>query len=513
MENETGEKEKRIRKITKIYYSNPKVQEALLKFAKDREVVPRYFEGFGKRPDMLNYPSDVMGLVNKGATSFHASEELWDDVLRLNSDMGFEEMQGLRKGWDLLIDIDSPYLDLSRIAAKLVIKAMEFYGISSYGIKFSGSKGFHILVPGNAFPSEIYGSSTKKMFPEWARAITQFLFREIEPSFRKEAGKIMSFGKEKDEKERIFCKNCRRAASSGSIIKMKCPLCGMEIERRDAKLTKRKLRCLNEGCAGVLEIAEKKEYYYCEYCKQDSSKISLDSIRNPEMFEKRVGEDVTEHAKFDLVLVSPRHLFRMPYSLHEKTALASIVLKKEELDTFSPKDADPLRIKIRDFMPEIIEGQGRKLLAAALEWKKTQDLREEKESTAKYSQRGKESYENIDLSGAREDMFPQPILKLMKGLPEGRKRGLFILITFLRSLGFPLEKISEKVREWNKKNTPPLKEGYIKSQLDWHFRQKKKILPPNYENESFYKDLGLLDKKPDAKNPVVEVMRALRKVK
>src|SRR3989344_6262880 len=99
-----SEKEARIRAITRLYYSQPKIQEALLAFGMNREISPRYFEGFGKRPDILQYPSDIMGLVNKGATSFHCSEELWNDVLQLNSDITKEEMDKLRKGWDLLID-------------------------------------------------------------------------------------------------------------------------------------------------------------------------------------------------------------------------------------------------------------------------------------------------------------------------------------------------------------------------------------------------------------------------
>ena len=56
--------ETRIRSITRIYYSKPAVQQALLDFAKKREVVPRYFEGFGKRPDIIQYPSDIMALVS-----------------------------------------------------------------------------------------------------------------------------------------------------------------------------------------------------------------------------------------------------------------------------------------------------------------------------------------------------------------------------------------------------------------------------------------------------------------
>ena len=94
---EISEKEKRVRAITKLYYSNPKVQEVLLEFSKNREVVPRYFESFGKRPDTLQYNSDIMGLVNKGATSFHASEEIWHNPLEINSDMSSKELENMRK--------------------------------------------------------------------------------------------------------------------------------------------------------------------------------------------------------------------------------------------------------------------------------------------------------------------------------------------------------------------------------------------------------------------------------
>ena len=119
---EISEKEEKIRAITKMYYFNPKVQQALLDFASGREVVPRYYEGFGKRPDSIQYPSDILGLVKKGATSFHASEEIWTDPLKIDSNMSQEEINSLRKDWDLVVDIDSKYLDLSKEAAKLVLE-------------------------------------------------------------------------------------------------------------------------------------------------------------------------------------------------------------------------------------------------------------------------------------------------------------------------------------------------------------------------------------------------------
>ncbi|MEK6928904.1 MAG: hypothetical protein AABW65_03035 [Nanoarchaeota archaeon] len=510
------EKEKRIRAITKLYYSNPKVQEAMIKFSVGREVVPKYFEGFGKRPDIINYPSDIISLVDKGATSFHASEEIWNDPLQLSSEIDTLRMNELRKSWDLLIDIDSSFLDFSKIATKLIIAALEHHGVKNYGIKFSGSRGFHIILSGNAFPEEYDGIEKKEMFPEWPRAISEYLSDYIKIEYNKMASEILNdfeslkqrINVSKEDLMQTYCVVCENNAKKDYIAKLSCPICHLEVQRKNFRETKRKLKCLNEKCGGILEIKESVEYFYCETCKdKENEKISLNSDKHPESFEKIKGISAEKIAKLDLVLVAPRHLFRMPYSLHEKTCLASIVIKKEQIDSFSPKDADPLKVQVIDYLP-INKEDGKKLLASALEWKKDKEYYEEKNERKKYA-----NYEKINLQGIDESMFPKPIKKLLGGLKDGKKRGLFILITFFKSLGFSADYINSKIREWNKLNDPQLKEGYIKSQIDWHFRQKKQILPPNYENQNFYKDLNLLDEKPNAKNPISEVIRKIYSIR
>src|SRR3989344_4759646 len=80
-------------------------------------------------------------------------------------------------------------------------------------------------------------------------------------------------------------------------------------------------------------------------------------------------------------------------------------------------------------------------------------------------------YKDLEIKGVSEEIFPNPIKKLLNGLKEGRKRGLFVLLTFLRSLNFSPDYINTKIREWNSKNEPPLKEGYVKSQIEWHLKQ------------------------------------------
>jgi hypothetical protein len=515
---EVSEKEKRIRSITKLYYSNPKVQETLLSFSKDREVVPRYFEGFGRRPDTLQYPSDIMGLVNKGATSFHASEEIWTDPLGINSDMSSKELTEMRQGWDLLIDIDSPFLDLSIDASLFLIEELEKYGISSYGIKFSGSKGIHIIVPSKAFPENYNGLETKKMFPEWPRAIVGYLMSKIKPKlgskWKKETidyGAIKErMNLSKEELISINCPKCNGSANKKVKVFFKCNECSTPLERPDYKITAKKLKCINDRCKGFFEVINSEDYFLCEKCdfstlnKTDVTSRNKVTLSTKEEYAKEFNEDTKTDliAPLDLVLVAPRHLFRMPYSLHEKTSLASVVLDKNELANFTPAMANPLKVVIKPFYKEAKYGEAQSLLQDSLNWKLENEPKEEKKRIS-------EEY-IADYTGVTESMYPDSIKVLLKGLQEGRKRGLFVLLTFLRCLNYPDDYVSQKVHDWNKLNDPPLKDGYVKSQLDWHFKQKKKILPPNYSNDAFYKDLKLINGVQKYKNPLVEVSIKLK---
>ncbi|NCO11457.1 hypothetical protein CO038_02595 [Candidatus Pacearchaeota archaeon CG_4_9_14_0_2_um_filter_39_13] len=521
-----SEKEERIRSIVSIYYSNPAVQKALFEFAQNREVVPRYFEGFGKRPDTFQYPGDVMAAVKKGATSFHASEEIWRDPLQLSSDFSPSELSELRKAWDMLIDVDSPFLDYSKIATTLLANALESHGVKSYAIKFSGSKGFHLIVPSEAFPKEFREQETKDMFPEWPRAICEYLMEFIKPEYNRaisDLGVNYKAIKErtnlsKEDITKIICPECGSKAEKTNLVTLKCNRCQNVQHRPSFKVTKRRLRCIELSCPGEYELESEAELYRCKACSYSSFDKTSFSTRNiathtseakKSKYSQEFKEEVSGEAlgSLDLVLVAPRHLFRMPYSLHEKTALASVVLSKEEIAGFTPKDANPLNVKIKSFYPVVKTPEARNLLSSALNWKKGREETQEKEIKKKYESM---EFEAMDLSHIEEKDFPLPIKNLMKGLKDGRKRGLFVLLTFLRSIGYPPDKINETCRTWNKKNEQPLKEGYLKSQIDWHLKQKRRILPPNYSNQAFYKDLQLFETPPKEKNPLSEIMKKVK---
>ena len=158
------------------YYLRPDIQKALVSIATDREIAVKFGDkGFGKRPDILQYEGDVKAFAEMGATSFHASEERWKDPLQLRPGMLTKELDALRKGFDLVIDVDSKFLDYSKICANLILEALKYHDISNFGVKFSGRAGFHIIVPFETFPKEINGKPIASLFPEGARVVANYL--------------------------------------------------------------------------------------------------------------------------------------------------------------------------------------------------------------------------------------------------------------------------------------------------------------------------------------------------
>jgi len=408
METPPNIKEERVRKITHLYYSKPEIQKAIFDFSSHREISPRYFEGFGKRPDSFEYQGDIFELVKRGATSLHCSEEIWDNPLNIKTGMTDKDLNKLRIGWDLLLDIDSKYIDYSKIMARIIINFLDFSGVKNVGIKFSGSKGFHIIVPWKAFPKEINNVKTSDMFPEWPRILTKYIMEKTKPKLIEEITKLYSPNK---------------------------------------------------------------------YIKD---------------------QEAPKEVMPDLVLVSPRHLFRMPYSLHEKTALASVVIDKNKIMDFQLKDADPFKIEIKNFLPNCREGEASKLLMQALDWSKENSHYEEKKTF---------EFKPINITDHSEKNFPPCIKQILLGIKDGKKRALFAMINFFRSIGIEKEEMEKMLYSWNEKNEPKLQQGYIKTQISWALK-KKPIMPPNCSE--FYKGIGVCSADSLCKlikNPVNYVVR------
>ena len=854
MEEEVSFKEQRVRSLTSLYYSKPDVQKAIFSFSSNRETIPRYFEGFGKRPDSLQYKGDVFELVKNGATSFHCSEELWNDPLKLSTNMNPQQLNDLRVGWDLLIDIDSKYLDYSKIMAEVLFKTIKFHGIKNVGCKFSVSGDTPVLVDDgneiNLAPisevikllkkgeklkvlslnkkrklkfSKIYdflehkdtlyeikhsqstipikatghhsvfvwdngeivqkkvtelkkgdflisynskknpfgvnkihaiyeyksGSNqftqktirkrlkvTKKLMrligyflaeghvtnvinqvgfsfnkneekyindvknlllsitgkkisirhpnvnstqilihsKEWASFFDNFcgkkknkhvppftfkapkmLFLELLRGYiRGDGYKIGKYGiivKSVSKKlitemvwlcelNGISCnmsyeENKEHKLPQGPLFKgglvyilriPKSELESLEFYRKRNKFSpyagskvfpvdglkevykqvkpkmfnyhRAEQMTLNKKRANLKRIRKVLDWFYKfktlepddnsrkilnyygklfgadisvveikEICKKEKALVYDVSVQKTEAFfgnyypvllhnsgskgfhlivpwkafpkevnnvptssmfpewpriitkylsatmEKDLVKEISSIGKPnkyirdfeaskevmpDLILVSPRHLFRTPYSLHEKTSLASAVIDVNNIKNFDIMEADPLKVKIKEFMPECREGEAKELLLQALDWsKQTEPEKHEK----------KEDFKPIKLDKISDSYFPPSIQKILQGVDDGRKRALFILLNLFRSIGMEKDELEKRIEEWNKKNQVPLKEGYIKAQLMWSYRNK--IIPPPNFDKDYYKAIGVIPTQEELRlrNPINYVIK------
>lgn len=388
--------------ISLSHYKRREIQEEIIANSRDREVAAKFNDSFGKRPDILRHPGDVLELAKQGATSFHASEELWGNPLQLDTSMRRHELDSLRIGWDLVLDIDCGFFEYSKIAADLVIKALKFHGVKSISCKFSGNKGFHIGVPFEAFPDKIRNEETRKLFPDAPRKTALY----IKEMIKKELGAgIMDI--ENNNFNSIIEKTCKKAS---------------EITYYDGKI-----RALN----------------------------------------------AEPFLNIDTLLISSRHLYRMPYSLHEKSGLVSMPLNPEKVLLFKKEFAMPknARISKHRFLDkdDAESDEAKQLLLQAFDFgikQETADLREEKEFEAPEK-------------ALPEELFPPCIKLILNGLDDGRKRALFILINYFTSIGWGYDTIEKRLGEWNAKNKERLREVYLTGQLRYHKQTQKRILPPN----------------------------------
>lgn len=221
--------------------------------------------------------------------------------------------------------------------------------------------------------------------------------------------------------------------------------------------------------------------------------------------ETKDSIDPFQVVDIDSVLLSPRHLYRMAYSLNRKTFLASIPLTREELESFDLKRAQPSLIKPKHtFLSHGKEGEANLLFTKGLDWY----ARQEKEK--------KPSRRRISFRKVPESHFPPCVKNIKAGLKEGRKRSLFALIRFLSTMKWTWDEIELFLKDWNQRNIPPLPVQTITSSLRY-YRDKKTFPPPNCSQKGWFQDFGVC--KPDRvcvapeniKNPVNYPFRLQRR--
>ncbi|MBI4980919.1 hypothetical protein HZC30_05175 [Candidatus Woesearchaeota archaeon] len=422
------------------FYKRKDIQEALVEHAQGKEFSVRYNDSFGKRPDALMYPKEVLELALKGATSFHCSEELWDNPLELSTGLSPKELEKIRVGWDLVLDIDCKFIDYSKICADLIVKLLRNCEVKDLFVKFSGNKGFHIGVPFEAFPSTVGTIETKTLFPEAAKKIAAYVKENIKEELGK---KILAF------------------------------------ENNDFGKVKEKVE---------LEAGEIISYHKNSYGDK-VAKLNVDKF-----------------LEIDTVLISSRHLYRMPYSLHEKSGLVSLPIDPDKVMEFQREMAHPDKVLTPMFMfmdrEKVTPGNAKRLLVQALDFEvKVTPPEREKITNAGTDFEGEEI---IIPAPIKEEFFPPCVKLLLKGIDDGKKRAVFCMSNFLGKVGWSKKEIEQFLVEWNQeKNSDKLRDNYVINQLRYFNPGEK--LPPNCDNDAYYRSIGVC--KPDSlcahiRNPV-----------
>jgi len=504
------------------YYKRKDVQKLILEYAKDKEIGVRFNESFGKRPDILVYENDIMESAKRGATSFHCSEELWSNPLQLNPNLRKNELEDLRTGWDLILDIDCPYWNFSKLTAYVFIKALRDHGIECVTVKFSGGKGFHIAVPFEAFPEKIIEVSSKKLvdtknwFPEGPRKIAEYLLHYITENVIIIDKDIVRFGKVDVKFDRMLKETGK---IENDLTLTRCENCKRKIvDKSKDKDGFVEYVCPNPACEFRMKDVDKK-FVVCPKCKKIMDKYSNTKALCECGSNKSKKElDLSSIVNVDTILISSRHMYRMPYSLHEKTGLVSVPFDIKHILKFDKKEAETKTFKPYTFLDrtEAKIGEASVLFQKAFDHKSESAIKY-KENVRKVFEKEKKEFNSqnilVDTAAIPEEFFPPCIRKINAGIEDGKKRALLVLINFLSACNWEYEKIEEYVLKWNEKNKPDkLRETYIRGQLRYYKQQashskdnKDKMMPPNCDNRGYMIDTQFCN--PDGlcksiKNPV-----------
>ena len=156
--------------------------------------------------------------------------------LQLSTGMTETQLNELRIGWDLLIDIDCKWIEYSKLAARAIINVLQNHGIKAVSLKFSGSKGFHVLVPFKAFPKDIAGENIKDLFPEFPRKLVAYLRHQSQEEMKKILPEDF-FQQFKDVKIKkgIKCNTCGEIVNEYIWKTLFCSRCNIQEQRKIEK--------------------------------------------------------------------------------------------------------------------------------------------------------------------------------------------------------------------------------------------------------------------------------------
>jgi len=278
---------------------------------------------------------------------------------------------------------------------------------------------------------------------------------------------------------------------------------GIETSRLYIEFYRAIIEYLKYYCKTIIASAILSEFDIKDICEIYS--IDLASLMGNDGFNP--------YSIINLDIFGLRHLYRMFYSLHEKTLLVSVPIDSNKLENFEKEDARMENVKVESLrFKENVDSEI--LVLEAFDWYERNKKHEETVLVREEARKVKVSKRAI-----KEEFFPPCIKKILAGLRDGRKRGLFLLLNFLRISGYEKEKIWEIVEEWNKKNENPLPQRYLLSQFKYFVeRRDNPYVLPSCDRAEYYDDTGFCN--PDEicnnkgiKNPLNYPFKKMKSVK
>lgn len=514
------------------YYSRDDIAQEMVSSAQDREVGGRYYSGgFGKRPDVLMYPGDIKYMAKSGMSSFHFSVERWRNPKMLRAGMAKKELDSLRIGWDLLLDLDPKDFRIGQIVGEGFIEWFKKQGFKNVDVKFSGNKGWHIAIPFESFgPDNILDDKPlKDHFPDSVKVLGEYLVKRVRAEtdiiekvetrlkpdeYNLLAGQLIFAWEDvpgyDDNKlltylselmnVRFTEKNTTIEKTSDDnhiVIKSGSKTIKISLTENDNVANIYTDRLRNQ----VKEILELGVHLY------DGKRDIFAGLKDPsKKWMKNNPPDPFNIVEVDTLLMTNRHMIRMPYSLHEKSWLVSVPLpyKRGAISQFEKnKDALPDRVRVVEhFLCERTE----EAEAVSL-FREAQKIAQERRvvEIEREHQRMEKALSEMPSEAIEPVHFPPCVKRALQGMDDGRKRMEFILEGFLRKSGWGWGQVEAQLLEWDVRNRPSLGEGFIKNHIRYGINRGRDILPPNCRNTTFYKETGLC--RPDVickdiKNPI-----------
>jgi hypothetical protein len=165
------------------WYGGRDIQDALLVQLEGREVWVSAHNYASPRPRVANSASELLSVIPRGRLcSIYASVESFHDPLLLPA----EKPDSLRTSWDFVLDIDSSEgIEEARRCTKSIVGLLSEYGLQCVRVKFSGRRGFHIIVDGEAFDCFSTREEFLRAYPTVPSQVARFVIAALRPSDRR----------------------------------------------------------------------------------------------------------------------------------------------------------------------------------------------------------------------------------------------------------------------------------------------------------------------------------------